>query len=380
MVDGDLDPRFAPVAQALVDGFDQGREVGAAVAVVLDGTPVVNLWHGHADRRRHHPWQADTLVCMFSVTKAMTALAALLAVDRRLVELDDPVCDVWPEFRGNGKDDITLRHVLTHQSGLVGFHEPMDREVLYDWPRFIQALEAESPWWRPGTRHGYHARTFGFLLGEVIRRVTGRTPGRWFADEVAAALDLDFYIGVPQAELHRCADILPARIRAGADDGLRESAREMMRLYNDLSTPTGAAFQNPSMGAGYMNTDTYRLAEIPAANGHGTALAVAKMYDGIASLLSADVFAEATSTQSLGPDEVLRATTHFGLGLMLHHPETPIGLRSGTFGHAGAGGSVGFHDPQAKLSFCYAMNQMERGVITGGTSASNIAEAVYACL
>ncbi|HEX7036803.1 MAG TPA: serine hydrolase domain-containing protein, partial [Pseudomonadales bacterium] len=365
-IEGYLDRRFQPVGEAFLEGFAAGRDVGAAVCVILDGEVVVDLWHGHADRRRQQPWRRDTLVCMFSVTKAMTTLCILQAVDRGLLDLDAPLATYWPEFAQNGKETITLRQVLCHQAGLVGFHEPVERDLLYRWDDTIAALEAEYPWWEPGTRHGYHARTFGFLLGEVLRRRTGRTIGEWFREEVAKPLELDFAIGLPDEDLARCAEILPARMRPGDLSRLPPAAQEMMRDYTNLATPTGAAFQNPALGAGYANSREFRQAEIPAANGHGTARAVATMYDRLGSLLSADVLQAATKTHSIGPDEVLKSVTHFGLGFMLHHDETPVGVRHGAFGHAGAGGSLAFHDPEAGLSFCFAMNQMDLGVISGG--------------
>jgi len=375
-----MDSRFKPAAQAFLDGFEAGRDVGAAVCVLLDGQPVLDIWHGHCDRRLQLEWGEDTLVCMFSVTKAVTSVCLLHAVDQGLVDLDAPVTRYWPEFAANGKDAVSVRHLLSHQAGLVGFHDPVDRDMLYDWPRVTRALEQEALWWPPGSRHGYHARTFGFLLGEVIRRSTGETPGSWLRSRICQPLGLDFHIGLATPDLQRCADVLPARVRPGQSRVWSPAMRAMLQDFKDLSTPTGAAFQNPAMPAGYMNTAIFRQAEIPALNGHGTARSVAGLYHHLHEILAADTIAEATSTQSLGPDEVLKAVTHFGLGLMLHHEESPIGLRPGSFGHAGAGGSMGFHDPAARLSFCFAMNQMEEGVVTGGTSATAVAQAVYDCL
>lgn len=380
-LEGHVDSRFRPVADAFLDGFEAGRDVGAALAVIVDGQTVVDVWHGHADRKRTRPWQQDTLVCMFSVTKAMTAVCLLQAVDRGLLELDTPIVEYWPEFAGDGRDAITLRHLMCHQAGMVGFREPVDRELLYDWPGFIAALENEAPWWEPGSRHGYHARTYGFLLGELLRRVAGISVGEWFRREVAVPLDLDFAIGLPSDDLARCADVLPARMRPGALDDLPSGAREMMRDFNDLSTPTGAAFQNPAMGPGYMNSERFRQAEIPAANGHGTARAVAGMYADAGSIVSAELMGEATSIQALGNDEVLKSPTCFGLGFMLNHNDsTSIGVREGTFGHAGAGGSLAFHDPAERLSLCFAMNQLEVGIISGGASARSTTTVVYDCL
>ncbi len=379
-LEGYLDPRFAPVAEAFMAGFSAGRDVGAAVAVTVAGDLMVDLWHGHADRRKERPWQRDTLVCMFSVTKAMASVCLLQAVERGLIDLDTPVSCYWPEFASSGKESISLRQLMCHQAGLVGFHHPVDRDILYDWPRFTRALEAEWPWWEPGSSHGYHARTFGFLLGEVLRRSSGRGIGAWFASEVAAPLGLDFKIGLPESDLPRCADILPARIRAGEAGDRAPAMEAMMRDFGNPATPTGAAFQNPAMGAGYMNTPAFRRAEIPAANGHGTARAAARMYDQLGTLISPDLLRQATSTHSIGPDQVLKSNTHFGLGFMLYHEDTPIGIRPGSYGHAGAGGSMAFHDPELKLSFCFAMNQMEGGVVSGGTSANLVAEAVYGCM
>lgn len=377
---GHVDQSFRAVEEAFLQGFDQGRDIGASVAVMVDDDLVVDLWHGYRDRRRTQPWNEDTLVCMFSVTKAMTALCLLQAVDRGLVNLDEPVAAHWPEFASNGKDQITLRHLLTHQAGMVGFHDPVERDLLYDWDACASALAGETPWWEPGTRHGYHAMTFGFLLGELLRRASGRRVREWFETEVAAPLRLDFAIGLSGEDLQRCADVLPARIRSGDPSREAPGARRMMQDFNDLSTPTGAAFQNPALGAGYRNSTQFRQAELPAMNGHGTARSVARMYAGLPGLLSSDLLAEAVSTQSAGPDEVLKAVTHFGLGFMLYNDETPIGVRPNTFGHAGAGGSMACHDPETGVSFCFAMNQMELGVITGGRSARAIADAVYGCL
>jgi len=391
-LNGYIDPRFDPVAQAFLEGFEQGRDVGASLAVVIDGTAVIDVWHGHADRRREQLWRQDTLACMFSVTKAMTALCLLQAVDRGLLDLDAPVAGYWPEFAGQDKDAITLRQLMSHRAGLVGFHQPVPRETLYDWDAYVAVLADEHPWWTPDTRHGYHAQTYGFLLGEVLRCRTGHGIGDWFRAEIAGPLVLDFAIGLRESELERCAEMLPAKMRAGEGSQLPPGTREMMRDFNDPSTPTGAAFQSPAMGPGYRNAREFRMAEIPASNGHGTARAAARLYDRLGTLISRELLEQATTTHSQGPDEVLKSSTHFGLGFMLQDDafpcgsgrlaaKSPIGAHpGGSFGHAGAGGSMAFHDPEAKLSFCFAMNQMEMGVIAGGTSASRTATAVYDCL
>jgi len=375
---GVVDDRFAPVAAAFMDGFAAGRDTGAALGVCVGGNLVVDLWAGHSDRRRQTPWQRDTLCCMFSTTKAISALCILQAVARSELQLDEPVAELWPEFAVAGKESVTLRHILSHRAGLVGLRAPVERELLYDPQGFAALLAREAPWWEPGTRHGYHARTFGFLLDELLRRASGRSIAQWLAQEITDGRRLPVSIGVDSAGLKLCADIAPARMSAGA--AMPESARRMMADFRDPTTPTGAAFQNPAMGPGYMNSEQFRKAELPAMNGHGTARAVAQLLDGISALLPSELIDEATSTHSFGVDEVLKSTTHFGLGFMLHCDETPIGVRDGSFGHAGAGGSMAFVDPELQLSFCFLMNQMEQGVITGGKSARNCAEAVYSCL
>ncbi|MEZ5559349.1 MAG: serine hydrolase domain-containing protein [Pseudomonadales bacterium] len=374
-VEGVTDPHFDQIVEVFREGFDAGRDVGAGVAITIEGELVVDLWAGHTDRRRTRPWRRDTLVCMFSVTKAMTAICLLQAVDRELVALDAPVADYWPEFASGDKGRITIRQLMSHQAGLVGFHDKVPQDIYYDWQAVTAALAGETPWWTPGTRHGYHARTFGFLLGEVLRRVSDQTVGQWYAANVAQPLGLDFFIGLTDDQIDRCADILPARVRPGEEKFWPDAMRRMLKDFNNAATPTGAAFQNPSLRPGYMNTADFRRAEMPALNGHGTAAAVAVMYGEIARILSPATLEQATRTHSLGPDEVLKSVTHFGLGFMLHHELAPIGVRSGSFGHAGAGGSMAFYDPGRRLGFCFAMNQMQEGVVTGGTSAMQLAEA-----
>ena len=379
-LNGTHDSRFDQVAAAFRDGFDSGRDVGACCAATLDGELVVDLWGGFTDRKKTQPWRQDTLVCMFSVTKAMTAICLLQAVDRGLVDLDQPVARYWPEFAKHGKGSISVRQLMSHRAGLIGFHQPVSKEIYYHWEDMVAALAEETPWWVPGTRHGYHARTFGYLLGEVLRRVSGLSVGEWFREELAVPLKLDFAIGVPGADLERCAQMLPARVRSGEKTVLPEPMQRMMRDFYDVSTPTGAAFQNPALGPGYMNTADFRQAEMPALNGHGTARAAAQLYGNIRELLSTAVINEATRTHSLGPDEVLKSVTRFGLGFQLYQEEAPIGIRDGSFGHSGAGGSMAFYDPDRKIGFCYAMNQMQEGLITGGTSAMKVANALYDCI
>jgi CubicO group peptidase (beta-lactamase class C family) len=377
---GNVDEGFASVVDSFLDGFTGGRDVGASLAVYLEGQPVINLHAGFRDRRKTKPWENDTLCCLFSMSKGITAICLLQAVADGLIDLDRPVAEYWDGFAENGKEVITTRHILSHQSGLVGFHSSVPREFLYDWPAVAALLADESPWWPPGEQHGYHARTFGFLLGEILHRVSGKTVGEWVKERLVVSGDGEFMIGLSEAEMSRCADMVTARLRAGEAIEMTPERREMMSRVQDLSTPTGAAFQNPSLGPSYMNSTAFRAAQIPAMNGHGTALGVASIYSRITQLIEGDLLQEATRVQSEGKDLVLRSYSKFGLGFMLYDPKSPIGLKVGSFGHAGAGGSMAFYDPDRRLAFCFVMNQMQEGVVTGGTSAMQVAQSVYDCL
>ena len=376
---GDVDAAFSKVAEVFLSGFSAGRDLGAALGVVVDGNLVVDVWAGHRDRRKTEPWSRDTLCCLFSATKGITTICILQALAEGLLHLDEPLAGSWPDFECRGKTGITLRQVLSHRAGLVGFHEPVKAELLYDWTGVCAELGRETPWWEPGDLHGYHARAFGFLVGELLRLKTGLKPGEWLKDRLAGPLGLDLHIGLGEPDLARCAQMVPARVRAGSDD-LPESARPMMAAMQDRSTPTGAAFQNPSLGPGYMNSTPFRQSELPAVNGHGTACDLARLYGAVPDLLPQEVLGEAVRVHSSGIDQVLLSPSQFGLGFMLHDELSPIGVRSGSFGHAGAGGSMAFYDPAARVGFCFVMNQMQQGVVTGGASAMACAEAVYDCL
>ncbi len=360
-------------------GFAESRDVGAALGVVVDGELVVDVWAGHTDRKKTLPWKADTLCCLFSATKGIATVCILQAVADGLLDLDEPLSVAWPEFSGNEKDSITLRQVLSHRAGMIGLRKSVESDLIYDWSGFCAALAAEPPWWKPGEMHGYHARTFGFLLGEMLQRKTGQSIGVRLKERISGPLSLDLHIGIGGDDLSRCAQMVPARIRAGQSI-IPEGAGAMMTAMQDKETPTGAAFQNPSLGAGYMNTERFRCAELPAMNGHGTARDLAKLYASLPELLPEPLLNEAIRIHSRGPDQVLLTHSQFGLGFMVHDDAAPIGVRAGSFGHAGAGGSMAFYDPVSKVGFCFAMNQMQAGVVTGGVSATSCAEAVYACI
>jgi CubicO group peptidase (beta-lactamase class C family) len=371
-VQGRTDTRFARVRATLEHALAT-VDVGAAVALSVDGRAVVDLSGGFRDRARREPWKEDTLCCVFSTTKGVTAIAALLAVARAELDLDAYVVDYWPEFANGGKQTVRVHHLLTHRAGLVGFHEPFPRERFYDSSAVAARLETEQPWWEPGTAHGYHARTFGFLLDEVLRRASGRDVAGWLRE-----LGADIHIGLSPALQQRCADALPARVRAGEALDVPKERRAFLRAMNDPTTPTGAAFQNPSLGVSYMNSAAFRAATLPAMNGHATARALATVYGRLAmndgGVLPRDLLARATQTWSSGFDRVLLTPMTFGLGFQLG-VATPT-----SFGHSGAGGSIAFADPVAGIGFAYVMNQLRAGVIGMNETAQALVDAVYEAL
>ncbi len=362
-IHGDCASRFAGVRDAFARNF-AGGEVGAALAVTVDGELVVDLWGGYADAARTCPWERDTLVTVYSTTKGMTALCAnRLAEDGRL-DLDAPVAEYWPEFAQAGKERLPVRYLLTHQAGLAAISRRLATEQLYDWEAMTAALAAQKPWWEPGTQHGYHALTFGHLVGEVVRRIDGRSLGTYFREEIAAPLCVDFHIGLDARDDARCAEIIPPPAPPGGTDATTA-------LTGALSPLAAKALGNPLVRPSAVNTRAWRGAEVPAANGHGTARALARVYGALACggdvggvhVLSPAAIARATTEYAFGPDAVLGPLqTRFGLGFFLTHPMIPFGPNPRAFGHPGAGGSVAFADPDARVGFAYVMNQMQNAL------------------
>lgn len=379
-VEGRCDARFERVRRVFEKSFE-GGEVGAAVAITLDGEPVVDLFGGFADAARTRPWQRDTIVNVYSTTKGVTALCAHRLVEAGKLDLDAPVVRYWPEFAQAGKERIPVRWLLSHQAGLPAVRKPLPQDALYDWPVLCEALAAETPWWEPGTQHGYHALTYGHLVGEVFRRIEGRSVGAYFRDELARPLGLDFWIGLTASEHARCAEMIPAPAgAAGAEDVLEQfskNASEMVRL----------TFDNPHGRRGHVNSPEWRMAEIPAGNGHGDALSLARLYGALACsgeldgvhVLSREAIARASAEQAFGKDAVLGFPMRFGLGFMLRHDLMPLGPNDTTFGHAGAGGSIAYADPVARIGFAYVMNQMQGGT-TGDPRGFRLIGALYRSL
>ncbi|MBM4337042.1 MAG: beta-lactamase family protein [Deltaproteobacteria bacterium] len=378
---GETARRFGRVREVFEKSFEAG-EVGAALAVTVDGELVVDLWGGHRDAARTKPWLRDTLVNVYSTTKGMTAICANRLAEQGKLDLDAPVAQYWPEFAQAGKEGIPVRWLLSHKAGLAALRETIPASARYDWKQMTEALAAEKPWWPPGTKHGYHALTFGYLVGEVVRRIDGRTLGAYFRDELAAPLGLDFWIGFGPELDERVAEMIPAPATPpGVASPFAAAARDPESLV-------GRTFGNPVIETGAVNTRAWRAAEIPAANGHGTARGLARIYGALARdgelegvpVLSPAQIARANSEQSFGPDEVLSPLhTRFGLGFFMTQPMIPFGPNPRSFGHPGAGGSIAFADPDARVSVAYVMNQMQVGLAGDARGFRLIAE-VYEAL
>jgi CubicO group peptidase (beta-lactamase class C family) len=376
-IEGHCDDRFARVRETFAASFTRG-EVGAAVAVVVDGELVVDLWGGFADAARTRPWERDTLVNVYSTTKGMTAVCAHRLVDEGRLDLDEPVAKYWPEFAQRGKQDVPVRMLLSHQAGLCAVDPPLTPERRYDWDHITAALAAQRPFWEPGTQHGYHAMTYGHLVGEVVRRIDGRSLGTYFREEVAGPLGADFHIGLGAEHDARCADMI-----AAPRDPRAASFVEM--LGKDPESLAAKVFGGLSADAETANSRAWRAAEIPAGNGHGTARALARVYGALAGggeidggrVLSAEGVERANTEQAFGEDAVLKPLhTRFGLGFMMTQPMIPFGPNPRAFGHPGAGGSIAFADPDTRLGFGYVMNQMQLG-LAGGAHGFSLIAALY---
>ncbi len=375
-IDGHCASRFSRVREKFNENFRQRDERGGAVSVWHDRRLVVDIWGGWSDVARQTPWQRDTIVNFFSVSKALCAIAAMRLVDERKLDLDARVASYWPEFAAAGKDDITVRQLLSHQAGLPAIRAPLGDGAAMDWSVMTQALAAQSPWWKPGTAHGYHVNTFGFLVGELLRCISGRTIGTLLREDVAGPLGADVHIGLPASEHHRVSEFRwpgnPATPQIDSDEAL-------MR-WNTYWNPPGIS------GSHWVNTARWRQAEVPSTNGHGNARGIARIYAALANggsidgvrLLSREAIEMATREQVNGPDLINQRPSRFGLGFQLTQPERPLGPNPGAFGHFGAGGSLGFCDPESRIAFGYVTNDM--GPRWQNPRNRALLEAVYASL
>ena len=382
-IHGAHDPRFDGVRDAFAATFAAPTEIGAALAVTVDGRPVVDLWGGSMDGARTKPWERDTLVTVFSTTKGLSAMCAHRLVDQGLLDLDAPVARYWPEFAAAGKERLLVRSLLDHRAGLPAIRAPLPPAAMFDWDMMTGALAAEAPWWVPDEQHGYHAVTFGWLIGEVVRRVSGKTIGAYFREEIAGPLGLDTHIGMDEANDARCADLRPGPRPSGGEETLFD------RIIREPESMTAKAFINPMtmLMPGALASRAWRGAEVPAVNGHTTARSLARLYGALASggalegarVLSPESIARCHGERSSGMDAILGVSTRFSLGFMLSQPGASFGPNATSFGHPGAGGSLGFADPVARVGFGYVMNRMGTEILVDPRALALI-DAVYACL
>ena len=386
---GRFDPRFGAVRDAFAANFAERGETGAAACLMVHGTVVADLWGGRAGPGPR-AWRRDTLVNVFSVGKGLIAACAARLAGQRRLDPDARVARYWPEFAETGKAEITVRQLLSHQAGLPALRDRLPGDSMLDWAFMTRALAAEPPWWPPGAGHGYHVNTFGFLAGEVIRRTAGTTVGAMLRDQIAGPLGADVHIGLPAAEHRRVAEFIwpeppgaaglaagPGGVRGDVAEG---SSADQRMIVNAYLNPPGLS------GAGIVNTAAWRAAEVPSANAHATAAGVARVYAALASggaiggvrVVDAGALADAVAEQVCGDDLVLRRPSRFGLGFQLTQPERPLGPGPRAFGHFGAGGSVGFADPDARVAFGYVTSQM--GPRWRNPRNRALIDAVFACL
>ena len=365
-VNGTVGVGLESVADAFAANFETHGEIGAAACVYRDGRPVVDIWAGLADRDTGRPWKSDTPVLTFSSTKGFTAACTHLLVERGLLDLDAPIASYWPEFAAHGKENIPVRWILCHKAGVPAVDATLTLDQVLAWDPVVAAVAAQRPEWPPGTDHGYHARTFGWITGEIVRRITGQSLGRFLAAEIARPLGLDFWVGLPPEIEPRVAPLHPPA---------QQPIDPRSLLGRVLFGPSNLFARND-----IWNRPELHAAEFPSSNGIGTAHALARHYAALVGevdgrrTLRPETVADATAIQAEGQDRVLGVPTTFGLGFMLDPGGVPH-----TFGHAGSGGSLGFADPENGIGFGYVMNRMI-GTGPDDGRAARLAEALYRCL
>jgi CubicO group peptidase (beta-lactamase class C family) len=365
---GACSARFEPLRELFAAKLESGEDLGASLALNIDGEMVVDLWGGWADEARTVPWTEHTITNIFSTTKSMTSLAALVLVDRGELDLDATVARYWPEFAANGKAGVKVRHLLSHMSGVSGWEQPITLEDVYDWDKSTALLAAQAPWWEPGTASGYHMLNYGHLIGEVIRRITGQRLGEFFAAQLAGPLGADFHIGLPLSEFHRVAKVVPPPLPVGPtpfDPTQLDPNSVAFKTWTNPSTPLESSW-----------TEGWRRADIGAANGHGNARSAARLQSAVACggevdgvrLLSPQTIERIFEVQSNGIDLVIGIPSKWGVGYGL----APEG-RVCAFG--GTGGSLVVIDVDRRMTFAYVMNKMASGGIAAAL-AERVGEIV----
>jgi len=379
-IQGYFDLKFEALRDAFAALFDEPQERGMALCVQVGGETVVDLWAGVADKEGQQAWHSDTILNLFSCTKTFTAVTALQLVGEGKLELDAPVARYWPEFAAAGKDKITLRHLLSHQAGLPALRQMLPAEALYDWQAMTTALAAEQPWWALGDGHGYAPITYGWLVGEVLRRVEGCGPGESIVARTAKPLGLDFHVGLADEEFDRVAIIS----RGKGNFGDAAAQRLLKTMMSEPAAMSTRAFTNPPSIMTSTNKPEWRRMQQPAANGHGNARSLAGFYSGLldGQLLESELLAELTREHAVGEDKTLLTRTRFGLGCMLDQPEVAnatYGMGPRAFGHPGAGGSIGFADPERDVAFGFVTNNLGPFVLMD-PRAQKLARLLADCL
>ncbi len=372
-VHGFTHDRFDDVRKVFEGNLASGADVGASFCATKDGEIIVDLWGGHADAERTRPWERDTIVNVYSTTKTMCALTALLVADRGELDFKAPVAKYWPEFAANGKQDVTVAQLMSHSSGLSGWKEPITGDDLYDWEKATSLLAAQAPFWEPGTAPGYHALTQGYLVGEVIRRITGKTVGTVFREEIAEPLGADFHIGLPASEDHRVADLIPP------PPGTAIGAGQQSEIQRNMTS-------NPGIDVLATRTRAWRGAEIPAAGGTGNARSVALVHTILANggeargkrFMSEAGVRKALDLQVEGQDLVLGVPARFGLGFGLGGGAVPMPSPNAMY-WGGYGGSVIIIDMDTRMTYAYAMNKMA-GTTVGDMRAFSLLGALWGAM
>tara|TARA_R110000764_G_scaffold106789_3_gene192681 strand:+ start:9071 stop:10243 length:1173 start_codon:yes stop_codon:yes gene_type:complete len=383
-VQGYFDPRFERVRELFAEQQQDEQARGAALCVTVGGDTVLDLWQGVTDKENQQVWEQDTLVNVFSCTKPLGAVALLQQVAAGRIELDAPLAEVWPEFAQAGKQSIALRQVLSHRSGLSAIAKALPPEALFDWSTMSAALAEQAPWWEPGTAHGYAPVTYAWLLGEPLSRLTNESPGNYIQQHICAPLGMDFHVGVPDQDLARIAHV--SRLRNQSGD---EGARKLFAAMGEPEGLTAKAFGNPVSMMTSTNKREWQQAEILSANGTGNARSLARFWqllahggelDGV-KLLDSELVSLMQQEHSQGQDRTLLCPTRFGLGVMLEQdaPGGGFGMGPQAFGHPGAGGSLGFCDPEAKVGFGYVTNTMGPYVLMDPRALA-LSQAVHDCL
>ena len=361
-VHGEVASGFERVKDAFAANFEENGDVGAACSVYHHGEKVVDLWGGVAEEQSGKPWVEDTIVPVASSTKGATAVCANLLAQRGELDVDAPVAKYWPEFAAGGKQDVPVKYLLSHRVGLPVLDTPLSMKDYLAWEPPIKAIASQTPKWEPGTAHGYHAMSYGWLVGEVVRRVSGKSLGTFFAEEVAGPLGLNFWIGLPESEDHRVSQMIELSLE---DPTLVPKGQRAKEMLEAATTPKSYLTQEQTTEPFDMSSREFRAAELPAGNGITDARSLARMYasligDGVdgVRILNDETIKRASTEQCNDNDEVMGIRTRFGLGFYLYVDGANM-IQEGAFGHGGAGGSIGFADPKADIGFAYVMNKMQ---------------------